>query len=272
MSGEVLIDHGRMLDRLGIEGQLLMAAAQQGDPSSPVAGASGRTLAGTVGHAGDLCADALAWMGTQRRQIHLQELRRPYGTSIDYGEVVSCFAVGLADLLGEFSTSQGSQPCPTWWPEHSTTGFWLRRMLHATTVHRVDVETAAGVTISPIDEDVATDGIDEILRLWFGYRLNTLGVTASSGWTARVVASDGCWLARATTERAEAQRAHHERCGGQPPVEPDRESDEADAVVAGDASAVYLWLWGRLPVRSIRASGDHDVIAQLWSLLRLATQ
>jgi hypothetical protein len=35
---------------------------------------------------------------------------------------------------------------------------------------------------------------------------------------------------------------------------------------------MYRWLWGRLPDRMVEVIGDHDAIAQLWALLRLATK
>jgi uncharacterized protein (TIGR03083 family) len=42
--------------------------------------------------------------------------------------------------------------------------FWIRRMLHETTIHRTDAEAAAGVA-SRIEPAVAVDAVDELLEL-----------------------------------------------------------------------------------------------------------
>ena len=52
---------------------------------------------------------------------------------------------------------------PMWaWGADKHARFWPRRMLFETTIHRADAEFAVGAVPS-IDEDVATDGIDEFL-------------------------------------------------------------------------------------------------------------
>jgi len=62
---------------------------------------------------------------------------------------------------------QGADPTtPTWTfaPDNQTMGFWQRRMLHETGVHRWDAQWAAGAT-APIDPAVASDGIDEYTQV-----------------------------------------------------------------------------------------------------------
>ena len=46
------------------------------------------------------------------------------------------------------------------WTDQRNGGFYHRRMLHETVVHRWDAQDASS-TPSPIDADVATDGIDD---------------------------------------------------------------------------------------------------------------
>ena len=254
MSSGLLVDYGRMLDVLGSEGQLLAAATHDGHPAAPVAGAAGRSLLETVRNAGDLCEDALSWLGVAESAA--QHWHVPADAGLP--ELTGRFTERLADLLARFGTRLPDEPCPTWWPEDHTVGFWLRRMVHATTVHRVDVQTAARVEVTPIDADVARDGIDEVLRLWFGYRLPALGIRASRTWTVRVDVDSRQWQVAASPLHAEVSLA---------PA-----AGEVDGLITGDASAIYLWLWGRLPDRAVETSGDRDAIAQLWGLLRLATQ
>jgi hypothetical protein len=256
MTSDKLIDPGRMLGVLGVEGRLLAAATHDVHPDARVAGASGRTVRESVAHLGDLCEDALSWMGAS------ESAAEDWGLPVDANlrETTIRFTARLADLLAEFGTRQPDEPCPSWWPQDHTVGFWLRRMVHATTVHRVDVQTAAGVRMTPVDTDIALDGIDEVLRVWLGYRLHALGIRATRMCSILVHAADRSWLVTSDAEHITVARLNA--------AEPSTE----DGRIAGDASALLLWLWGRLPDRAIEPTGDLDAIAQLWGLLRLATQ
>lgn len=257
MSSEIRVDHGRMLDVLEIEGQLLTAATQDAHADSPVPGVSGRTVGETVRDAGDRCEDALFWMGSSGA------VTRGGAFPADAGlrETTSRFTARLAELLAEFAMRPPGDPCLTWWPEEHSVDFWLRRTTHATTLSRVDVQMAVGIARMPIDADLAMDGIDELLGLWLDYRLHALGITPTRVCSVTIHAGDSsAWHVAITLERASVTRFAAS------------EAPRADGVVVGDPSAVQLWLWGRLPNRSVELTGDQDAIAQLWGLLRLATQ
>lgn len=258
----VLVDHGRMLDVLGREGQLLTAATHDVDPDAVVAGVSLRTARETVRLAGDSCEEALRWLDVPTPRSRRVDVP-PHAT---LPEVTRRFTARLADLLAEFDTRPASDPCRTWWYEHEDVGFWLRRMVHATTVFRVDVQTAAQVEVTPLDPEVALDGIDEMLHLWFGHRLNVLGISATRACSVQIRAADRVWHVRTTYEHAQVTRggAQHE-CAEIP-------APREETVVSGNPGALFLWLWGRIPERLVHVTGDHDAVAQLWGLLRLATQ
>jgi hypothetical protein len=133
-------------------------------------------------------------------------------------------------------------------------------MAHETTVHRVDVQAAAGGPVHAIDPELALDGIDELLFLWFGYRLGQLGMSSPRRGSVALSAAERWWVATFEPGRSIARRV----------AETDARS--ADAMVSGDAATVYLWSWGRLPDQSVQVSGDLDAVANLWALLRPATQ
>ncbi|MFR9729210.1 maleylpyruvate isomerase N-terminal domain-containing protein [Saccharopolyspora sp. MS10] len=250
------IDPGRMLDLIGIEGQLLTAATHDVHPDVPVPGASGRTVAEAIWFLGGQCEDALSWMGASEQAARAWAVPDP----VSLRGVTARFTARLAELLAEFGTRPPQDACPTWWPEEHTVRFWIRRTLHATTVHRVDVQAAAGVRRTAIDADLALDGIDEALRLWLGYRLHAVGITSTRPCSVGVAVGDAAWLVHADLNRTFVHRAEPER------------ARSADAVITGDPEPMYLWLWGRLPDREIGTAGDQDAVAQLWGLLRLATR
>ena len=126
-------------------------------------------------------------------------------------------------------------------------------------MHRYDVQdAAAAMTVTGrVEDEIAYDGIDEVLSLWFTHRLGVLGVTNS--WTGRVavVAGRRRWIAQLAAAGTASWQA-----------EPD---EPVDAMVSTDPAGMYLWLWGRRSFGTATPEGDRAGIAQLWHLLRLAT-
>jgi hypothetical protein len=132
-------------------------------------------------------------------------------------------------------------------------------MCHETTVHRVDVQYARDVAVTTVPEDVAVDGTDEVLRLWFGHRAKVLGLSGTRTSSVLVRTLDRAWTA--TVDRDGT--AVRETLAG---------TRRTDATVSAPPMQLYLWLWGRVSVHHAQLRGDQDAIAQLWALLRLATR
>jgi uncharacterized protein (TIGR03083 family) len=251
-----LIDYGRLLDVIGIEGELILDTADSALPDAAqaeVPGCPELTLEKTLRHVGSVHRVARLWVRDGHRPEHWQR-------SPSDGDLVGFVRIGLAELLAELRLHDPAQPCDTWWPADRTHGFWRRRMAHETTVHRVDVQAAAGGPVNPIDPDIALDGIDELLFLWFGHRLGELRMSSPRQGAVALSVAHRRWLAIFERGRSIARRVN------------EADARSADAVVSGDPMAVYLWSWGRLPDQSVQISGDQEAVAHLWTLLRPATQ
>lgn len=251
-----IIDHGRMLEVIGIEGELLLGAAATALPhaaQATVPGCPDLTLAETLRHVGSVHRVTRLWIRDGGRPERWQR-------SPGEGDLISFVRTGLSELLIEMRSHDPADFCDTWWPADRTHGFWRRRMTHETTVHRVDVQAAAGGWVDPIDHQVALDGIDELLFLWFSHRLGELRMFSPQDGAVALSAGDRCWLAIFERGRCLARRVD------------DAEARSADAMVSGNPTEVYLWSWGRLPDQSVRISGDQEAVGQLWTLLRPATQ
>ncbi|MGQ0838661.1 maleylpyruvate isomerase N-terminal domain-containing protein [Actinokineospora sp.] len=250
------LDPDRLLDVLEVEGTRLAASAEEGDHDRPVPGCPGLTLGETVRHLGSVYRMVLSWIRAGERPTRWQ--RQP----VDGESVEDYLRDGLRSLLGELAAHHPAEPCPTWHPHLREYGFWRRRMAHETTVHRVDVQSATGPIVDAVPTDVAVDGVDEALHLWFTHRLAALGVSGTRHATVAVRTADRTWLATVSTDRTSAADA--------------TESDvaAADAVVTAEPADLYLWLWGRRAVfdSTVTSDGDYDAVAQLWALLRLATR
>ncbi|HWC83671.1 MAG TPA: maleylpyruvate isomerase family mycothiol-dependent enzyme [Pseudonocardiaceae bacterium] len=248
------IDADRLIERLRVEAETLAATVDAADPSAlaaPVPGAPGLTMGEVTRHVGSIYRMTWHWIREGGRPADWRRDPAAHQTLTGY------VRAGATALLAELNGHEPDEPCATWLPSDQTYRFWRRRMAHESTVHRIDVQNAAGAPISDIPQDIAVDGIDEALHLWFTHRLAVLGVTGTRRGLVAVRAAGYQWLAHAGPHGTSVDR-----------LEPGR-SAEPDAVVSGSATQVYLWLWGRVSDRQVRHSGNQDAIAQLWALLRL---
>jgi hypothetical protein len=174
-------------------------------------------------------------------------------------------------LTREFGARAPQSAAATWYEPEQTVGFWIRRMAQETVIHRVDAELAAGVAVEEIPEDLAVDGIDEVLERFLGY--------GSHRWTEDfkpsvpdrdlppvLVATDGYgWLVRTTPEGASVEVA--------------TPRTDAPAIVTGEPVPLLLWLWrrpaggaGGIPAGGVELDGDAELIDELRELLHDATQ
>ena len=131
-------------------------------------------------------------------------------------------------LVAELDTRDLDSFTPTWWSEDQTVGFWLRRMTHETAIHRHDMETAAGQP-TLIDDDLAIDGIDEVLDVLLRWDWEDTPAPGATGATIRVNSGDHTWTVALDPRQAVLDRAGH---------------GTAQAEVRGDPNTVLLWLWG----------------------------
>lgn len=258
MPGQVVTDHGRLLEVLGSEVELLTSAARAAPLDTPVTACPGFTVGEIVRHLGGVYRVATRWITEGQRPRSWQSDPALGQTTEEY------LRIGLTALLDELTTHEAGQYAAGWWPADETYGFWSRRMAHETTVHRTDVQAAVGVDITEISEDIAVDGIDEVLSAWFGRRLPMLGLSGTVTKSVAIQTSGHTWIARAGPEETIAYYCSAAESGSV--------IDSVDSVVSGEPMSVYLWLWGRVGHFAVEWDGDPDAIAQLWALLRLATR
>jgi Mycothiol maleylpyruvate isomerase N-terminal domain/MDMPI C-terminal domain len=167
------------------------------------------------------------------------------------------------ELTAEFAARKPEDTAHTWYEPDQTVGFWIRRMAQETVIHRVDAEQALGEPLAEIPEDLALDGIDEVLERFLAYGAQgwpgefegllpseepaAVGVRAAgSGWLVRA-APNGVWVERSAPDAPAA------------------------AGLAGVPDAVLLWLWRRAD-SGVTREGDLAEVDRLHAMLRVATQ
>jgi hypothetical protein len=245
------------LDVLRREADLLAMSAIGQPPHKGVPACPGLNLGETVRHVGSGYRSALEWirLGREPQDGEWQDYPAPGEDPLEF------MRSGAEAVLTELGAHEEDEPCATWWPDRQNYGFWRRRLAHETTLHRMDVQGAAGMEVGAVTDEVAIDGVDEVLTLWLGHKLDVLGVRGSRDSLVAVQVGEHVWLTRCGPHGASAWRV----------VDPE-DAHVADAQVSASPMTMYRWLWGRLPDRMVQVIGDHDAIAQLWALLRLATK
>ncbi|MEV4515379.1 maleylpyruvate isomerase family mycothiol-dependent enzyme [Dactylosporangium sp. NPDC049525] len=176
-----------------------------------------------------------------------------------------------AELTGEFAARDAASPSRTWHEPDQTVGFWIRRMAQETVIHRLDAELALGVPVATIPEDLAVDGIDEVLKLFVDYGSHAWvedfePVLAGAEGRTVIVGVDGGpgWLVRTETTGAVVSDADPAAAASMP----------VGATVSGSAAGVLRWLWARESpgVSDVQVEGDDATLAELRKLLVASTQ
>jgi uncharacterized protein (TIGR03083 family) len=236
------------VDHLRHDGERLAEIAA-GNLTAPVPSCPGWTVRDVVTHVAEV----------YEHKIACTDLGRPPDpwppAWPDDLDPLEWFADAHARLLAMFDRNGPDSPSATWWPPDQTVGFWARRMAHETAVHRVDAELAAGTT-TPVDAELATDGVDEILVIMLEGDWSDDEDPSAGGKRVAIETGASAWTV--TLEPASVVVAH-----GLGP---------RDAALNGEPSEVLLWLWGRADDDHVSRSGDAAALELLRTRLALATQ
>lgn len=154
-------DHARWCIALDAEGPRLADAAGATDVAAPVPSCPGWTAASLAHHLGQIHR----WAETMVRDGRLERLDRhqlQLGWPEDWERVPAWLSSGVHSVVA--TLRQADPEAQVWtWGVDQRVRFWSRRLLHETTVHRIDFELAAGRP-PEIDTEVAADGINELLE------------------------------------------------------------------------------------------------------------
>jgi uncharacterized protein (TIGR03083 family) len=252
----------RLLSVFRAEAAHIAVFAAGRDPAAPVPACPGLTAGEVVRHLGSGYRRVIGWIRTHAEPETWE--RAP----ADDADLIAWFRQGADDLYLELAGRAPDDPCATWWPYDETVHFWWRRMAHETLVHRTDVESAFG-PVGPIDRDVATDGVDEVLTAWLGYRLSADVPPERPPATppGRRYRGTGQVIGVAAGTRVWRVELRESSVDSSPELPHD-----ADALVLGAPDDVYLWLWGRRADAAVRITGDRTAATAMRAALNAATQ
>ena len=238
----------RFLELLATEGDVLVRTAARG-LDAPVPPCPGWTVRDVVAHTAEVYEHKMACI-------------RLAGTRPDPGpppwptdrDPTVWYAEAHRRLLDVLRTTEPSAPSWTWWPPDQTAGFWVRRMAQETAVHRADVESAFS-EITPVDPELARDGIDEVLHLMLAGAWTDDPQPELTG-TVEVATDGHRWQIAMSADGVTVAMP----------------AGDATARVCAAPSNLLLWLWGRLPDSAVVIAGDDATARRLRQRLALATQ
>ncbi|MGD6743222.1 maleylpyruvate isomerase N-terminal domain-containing protein [Streptomyces sp. BH106] len=256
----------RYLDCLAADFERLRAAATPA-PTAQVPSCPDWTATDLVRHVGQVYAHKTqavlaATPGTEPEWP-------PKGTAEE--EPFALLDRAYAELRTALTTHAPEDPSGTWYAPDQTVGFWIRRMAQETVIHRIDAELAADGPVSPVPDDLAIDGIDELLKVFTAYAVTEWSdffrepLAASPGRTCEVRAEGG----KSTTWRI--------RTGPDPAftVEAGTAIGSPHAILSGTPEALLRDLWNRGgpdEASQVRVTGAPEAVAELRACLRISTQ
>jgi len=175
-----------------------------------------------------------------------------------------------AELVSQFAAHHPTDAVVTWHPPEQTVRFWIRRMAQETVIHRVDAELALGEPVAPIPDDLARDGIDELLTIFLSYDEDAWAeefapvLAKSPGHRVAVRVPGAEWVIETSPTAVDVTTAFGGAIGW-------LDESAVDAALTGPAAPMLCRLWHR-GGDPVTESGDQAALAELHALLAMATQ
>ena len=239
----------RFLEQVRAESARLGEVARMG-LQAPVPSCPGWTVDDVVRHVAMVYAHKV-------EVLKLGARPDPWPPDFSARETLEWYDEARAALIGALEAAGTETETWTFNPRDTTSAFWHRRMAHESAVHRIDVEQAHDV-VTPIDPDLALDGIDEVLYPNLGGPWWEEGDTEYPiDATLRITAAGRSWTITADATSIDIQQ--------------DAEGEVA-AEIFGDPTPIYLWMWGRVGEDAIQTVGDPNVIRAFRGRISEATQ
>jgi uncharacterized protein (TIGR03083 family) len=227
------------LDAITRESAALADAAERAGLDAPVPSCPDWTVADLLVHLGAV----QQWARVTVEQRATERIsRRELPGPPEAADLVAWFREQAAALVATLAATDPATPVWSWTHDH-TAAFWFRRQANEALVHRWDAELAAGTTVE-LDAALAADGVDELLEM-----LSLRDDVTGSGETVHLHCTDteGEWLVTLEAGGPAIERVH----------------SKGDAAARGTASALDLFVWGRVAPDTLEVFGDGALLQRL---------
>lgn len=243
------MEHAQHCDLLEAEVPRVAAAFRNADPSATVPTCPDWTVADLADHLGSIhrwvvhLVDQRITVPTGRRSLGLEPA--PEDATAD--ELAGYLTRGMHALVDALRGAEADEPVWGWGGD--TAGWWSRRQLHETLVHRIDAQLAAGDDSWPstVAPEVAVDCVDEMLA----------NVVASAAFSPKVAElrgdgsihlhatdADGEWMITLTPDGFEITHEH----------------GKGTVAARGEAADLLGALYQRSGVDRLEVFGDAELL------------
>jgi uncharacterized protein (TIGR03083 family) len=213
------------------------------DPASAVPACPGWTVLDLVAHLGNVHAWA-------------EQIVRANDPNLDEdqpaGDLATWYAARAGRLRATLAAVDPARPTWNFVGQGEVAAFWIRRQLHETTMHTVDLDLACGAE-PQIDPAVAEDGVLEAFEV-FGPRMVQRGAGADLEAPVVVTATDtgASWTLVPVS-------------GAAPRIAAADEQLDPVGSVEGTAQDLLTALWKRTSPASLTLTGDRQVLGRFLS-------
>lgn len=259
-----MMDRDRYCDTLRDDAAALLAAvhSRPNEPAPRVPCCPGWTVTDLVLHLGavhrhaakivangereqvPISPDNLGWLGLPHPYLHWVMTEKSPTDQPVPPAVLAWFEEGAERVERVIYGADPDEPAWSWSPDKRV-AHYQRMLAIETAVHRHDAQEAYGQP-GPIDAAFARDGIDHTFDVMLPARREwtTPRPGAGESYHFHQTDGDGEWTVRFEGDGATVARGHQ----------------DADVTLAGTASDLFLYLWGRLPARELAVSGDAALL------------
>lgn len=234
------MDVDQLIGELASQSRLLVDAARTAGLAGAVPSCPGWCVADLLRHVGEVHRWAAAIVGTgATEEVDSLSAR---GQLPPDDELLDWVTAGHQALVETLAAATSELDCWSFLPAPSAKQFWARRQLHETSVHRMDAELAAGLTLTQVPVAMAEDGIDELLTGFVPRRGSRLRSSRPQSLLVAPHDSQRRWWVGVSEDVPVAVR----------------EERPSDVVFVAPVGRLYPALWNRAPLE-----GEGELV-ELW--------
>lgn len=248
------------------ESERFLAALTAGSPDAPVPTCPGWDASDLLWHLGEVqwfWASLVNEGITETADADALQVARPRG----WVALVDFFESSSNALVKGLAATPSTTPLWTW-SEQQSVGFAKRRQAQEAFIHRIDAEVTAGGRTT-MDQALASDGVDEVLRIMYGGKPPWGQFDPSEGSTIRLrtTDTDSSWVV--TLGWFKGTDPAKGKIWDEADIHISDVDDGRDvaAIIEATAEDLDCWLWHRPPVGDVKPSGDDTVLGAFEAII-----
>jgi uncharacterized protein (TIGR03083 family) len=251
------------VDHVRTESARFLTVMREADPDARVPSCPDWTSADLLWHLGEV---QWFWGTIVADRLQSPDGLEPPERPADFAGLVGFFEEQSRRLQAELSAADPEEPVYMWAAD-KTVGYIRRRQAHEALIHRLDAELTTG-DVTPLDTDLASDGVLEALDVMFG-GCPPWGSFAATGEHVEVRAVDTglvvpVALGRFTGTDPDTGTSYAEEDISVAAADP---GATPAVVLSGKADDLDAWLWHRRDGRPLTVEGDAGVYERFVTVL-----